>query len=83
MAFPTYQFQGYPAYYPQPVPDQLAQLRQQQTMPMQQMVPPPQPTSNGILWVQGEEGRQGVHGGGRKFRDAHGQRRQCVLYQIG
>lgn len=56
MAFPTYQFQGYPAYYPQPVPDQLAQLRQQQTMPMQQMVPPPQPTSNGILWVQGEEG---------------------------
>lgn len=63
MAFPTYPYQGYqPApYYPGPVPDQLAQLRQGQMQPMQQamqpqMVPQPQPASNGILWVQGEEG---------------------------
>lgn len=62
MAFPTYQYQGYQPnpYYPGPVPDQLAQLRQnQQVQPMAmqpQMVPQPQPASNGILWVQGEEG---------------------------
>lgn len=62
MAFPTYQYQGYQPnpYYPGPVPDQLAQLRQnQQVQPMAmqpQMVPQPQPASNGILRVRGEEG---------------------------
>lgn len=56
---------GYqPGYYGQPVPDQLMQLRQNQQMQnMQQMpmqptmqMPAQQPASNGIIWVQGEEG---------------------------
>lgn len=75
-----YGYGGYPAaggYYAPPVPDQLAQLRQNQfQQPMigqtmqnqpatQQAIQPAapatvslpaQPTSNGILWVQGEEG---------------------------
>ena len=63
MAFPSYQY-GFNPYYPQPIPDQLAQLRQNQQMqampqpmPMQpQIVQQPRPASNGILWVQGEEG---------------------------
>lgn len=58
-----------PNYYPQPMPDQLTQLRQNQ-MPMQPMLPqamvqpatvppatPAQPSvQNGIIWVQGESG---------------------------
>ena len=61
MAYPNYAYSGYPAYYPQPVPDQLAQLRQQQMQ--QQMIPPsvqpmqtnpiqqPAPQNGGINWV--------------------------------
>lgn len=62
MAFNPYAYGGYqPAYYPGPVPDQLAQLRQQQMQP--QMIQPPvqpmqpqpvqQPASQGggINWV--------------------------------
>ena len=58
-------------YYAPPMPDNLAQLRQgntyqpqmQNVQPVQPVQPvqtttptPTQPTSNGILWVQGEEG---------------------------
>lgn len=41
MAFPTYPYGYQPQYYPQPMPDQLSQLRQQQmqTQMMQQPVP--------------------------------------------
>lgn len=61
MAFPTYPYGYQQGMYPPAVPDQLTQLRQQQ-MPPQMMQPPvmpapaPQPASNGIIWVQGEEG---------------------------
>lgn len=65
MAFPTYPY-GYQPYYPPPVPDQLAQLRQNQMPPqmMQQPAPQqmtPQPVqqisgvatqNSGINWVQ-------------------------------
>jgi len=57
---------GYPGNYMPPVPDQLAQLRQnqmqQQTMqPMQvatqpMQAQPQQPDNGGMLWVQGEAG---------------------------
>lgn len=42
MAYPNYPYPGYPTapYYPGPVPDQLAQLRQQQMQ--QTMIPGPQ-----------------------------------------
>lgn len=54
---------GYPSYYPQPfypapVPDQLAQLRQGQYQQPQPMQPPPaQPSSGGncIVWVPGQQ----------------------------
>ena len=57
MAYPNYAYSGYPAYDPQPVPDQLAQLRQQQMVPP--AVPPmqtnqiqqPAPQNGGINWV--------------------------------
>lgn len=62
MAFTTYPYPGYQPYYGQPVPDQLAQLRQQQMQPQmmqpvpQQMQPQPVPApagpqNNGIIWV--------------------------------
>ena len=53
---------GYPQYYPQipyynaqqtAMPDQLAQLRAAQQPMMQQQA---QPSSNGLIWVQGEAG---------------------------
>lgn len=53
---------GYPQYYPQipyynaqqtAMPDQLAQLRAAQQPMMQQTA---QPSSNGLIWVQGEAG---------------------------
>lgn len=62
MAYTPYQYPNYTPYYPQPVPDQLAQLRQtpmQQPM-MQQPAPqqmPPQlmqqagPQNSGMIWV--------------------------------
>lgn len=66
MAF-GYNYGGYPGaggYYAPPVPDQLAQLRQNQMqqplmqpMQTQPMQPQPQQTdNNGIIWVQGEAG---------------------------
>lgn len=45
-----YPYYGNP-YYPQPMQDNLAQLRQQ---PMMQ--PAQQTQSSGVIWVQGEEG---------------------------
>lgn len=68
MGFPNYQYPGYPApqtYYPGPVPDQLAQLRQNQMQtPMMQpqpmqtgmapMNPVPTPQNSGIIWVSGK-----------------------------
>ena len=56
MAYPNYAYSGYPAYYPQPVPDQLAQLRQQQMIqpPVQPMqtnqIQQPAPQNGGINW---------------------------------
>lgn len=46
---------GYTPYYGNPMPDQLAQLRQNPMMqqPIQGM-PQPQTAQNGINWVQGE-----------------------------
>lgn len=62
MAF-AYPYPAYQptSYYPQPVPDQLAQLRQQQMQPMVQQQPQmqpqvPQQETGGIIWVQGEAG---------------------------
>lgn len=70
MAYNPYPYGGYqPVYYPQPVLDQLAQLRQNQQMqpPFPMQVPPAQtpvlssnPTAssvqnNGILWVGGKQ----------------------------
>jgi hypothetical protein len=64
MAYPTYPYPGYQPYYSQPVPDQLAQLRQNQQIPVQpQMMPvqtnagplaPNPPQNNGIIWVNGK-----------------------------
>ncbi len=75
MAFPTYQYPGYQPYYGQPVPDQLAQLRQnqmlQQPVPqqMQPVMPPTQmgtsqiqpaaPQNNGIIWVSSRQEADG------------------------
>lgn len=42
-------------YYPQPMPDNLAQYRQNQMMQSMQPQPPAQSQSS-VLWVQGEEG---------------------------
>ena len=64
MAYPTYPYSGYqpgPGYYPGPVPDQLAQLRQnqmqqpmmqgpqmqQQPQPIQSQLPPANPVAGG------------------------------------
>lgn len=63
-------YPGPGGYYAPPMPDQLAQLRGAQMpmnnqmmantqMPQQQMpapTPTPAPPSNGIIWVQGQEG---------------------------
>lgn len=62
MAFPTYPYPTYPSYYGQPMPDQLAQLRQSPMQPQmipQQMAPQPmqqpaqqaQAQTGGIIWV--------------------------------
>lgn len=56
MPYPYYpQYQ--PGYYPAPVPDQLAQLRQNQFQPMQQpqqFQPQQNPPAPSIVWVQSE-----------------------------
>lgn len=63
MAFNNYGYGGYPGYYPQPMQDQLAQLRSNPAMAQQQQpmqtAQQPQATSNGILWCQGEESAKG------------------------
>lgn len=55
MAFPSYPYGYQPTYYSQPVPDQLAQLRQQQMQPMMQQpvqqIQPPIQQNGGINWV--------------------------------
>ena len=57
MPYPYYpQYQ--PGYYPAPVPDQLAQLRQNQFQPMQQpqqFQPQQNPPASSIVWVQSEQ----------------------------
>lgn len=55
MAYGMYGYQ--PGYYQPPIPDQLAQLRQQY-QPQYQQPPqaPQQQNGNGVLWVQGEAG---------------------------
>lgn len=57
MPYPYYpQYQ--PGYYPAPVPDQLAQLRQNQFQPIQQpqqFQPPQNPPAPSIVWVQSEQ----------------------------
>lgn len=48
-------YNPYPQYYGQPVPDQLAQLRQSGFQPQPQQIPPqqaPQPCE--VVWVSGE-----------------------------
>ncbi|NCE63756.1 hypothetical protein D1159_03975 [Pseudoflavonifractor sp. 524-17] len=69
MAYQPYPYAGYQPtpYYPQPVPDQLAQLRQNQMQqmqpqmmqqPIQSMQPSTQPTapqSGGINWVNSKQ----------------------------
>lgn len=47
----------YPSYTPQPVPDQLAQMRG--AMPYQPAAQQMQQQGNGVLWVQGEAGARG------------------------
>ena len=58
MAFNPYGYQN--PYYPQPMPDNLAQLRQAQMPPpmMQQPMPQSQPTG-GVQWVSGEQEARG------------------------
>lgn len=48
-------YNPYPQYYGQPVPDQLAQLRQGGFQPQPQQIPPQQtPQSCEVVWVSGE-----------------------------
>ena len=54
--YPGGAYPGYPQ--PQPMPDQLAMLRQQQYQPQQMPQMMPQPDC-GIIWVQGEAGARG------------------------
>lgn len=60
MAYPNFYNPYQQPYYQQPMPDQLAQLRQNQFQQPQMQQPPQmqtqQPSSSGIIWVQGEEG---------------------------
>lgn len=51
-----YPYGGYYSGMGQPMPDQLAQLRQGYAPQMQQ---PQQQASNGLIWVQGEAGARG------------------------
>lgn len=64
MAYPTYSYPGYQPYYPQAVPDQLAQLRQNQQIPAQPQMMTVQtnmgpissnaPQNNGIICTNGK-----------------------------
>ena len=58
MPYQYYPPQYQPGYYPAPVPDQLAQLRQNQFQPMQQpqqFQPQQNPPAPSIVWVQSEQ----------------------------
>lgn len=53
MAYTPYGWQN--PYYTQPMPDNLAQLRQQQMPPMMAPQPPQNPVAqSGVQWVSGE-----------------------------
>lgn len=60
MGYPYFSNPYQQPYYQPPVPDQLAQLRQNQFQPPQmqppQQIPAQQSAPNPIIWVQGEEG---------------------------
>lgn len=51
--YPNQPYQAYAPYYTQPMPDQLAQLRQNPMM-QQPVVGQTQQQNTGIIWVQGE-----------------------------
>lgn len=54
MAYTPYGWQN--SYYAQPMPDNLAQLRQQQMPPMMAPQPPQNPVAqSGVQWVSGEQ----------------------------
>lgn len=54
MAYTPYGWQN--PYYAQPIPDNLAQLRQQQMPPMMAPQPPQNPVAqSGVQWVSGEQ----------------------------
>lgn len=54
MAYTPYGWQN--PYYTQPMPDNLAQLRQQQMPPMMAPQPPQNPVAqSGVQWVSGEQ----------------------------
>ena len=54
MAYTPYGWQN--PYYAQPMPDNLAQLRQQQMPPMMAPQPPQNPVAqSGVQWVSGEQ----------------------------
>lgn len=54
MAYTPYGWQN--PYYAQPMPDNLAQLRQQQMPPMMASQPPQNPVAqSGVQWVSGEQ----------------------------
>lgn len=58
MLYQYYPPQYQPGYYPAPVPDQLAQLRQNQFQPIQQpqqFQPQQNPPAPSIVWVQSEQ----------------------------
>ena len=58
MPYQYYPPQYQPGYYPAPVPDQLAQLRQNQFQPIQQpqqFQPQQNPPAPSIVWVQSEQ----------------------------
>lgn len=58
MPYQYYPPQYQPGYYPAPVPDQLAQLRQNQFQPIQQpqqFQPQQNPPASSIVWVQSEQ----------------------------
>lgn len=57
MAYTPYGWQN--PYYAQPMPDNLAQLRQQQMPPMMAPQPPQNPMAqSGVQWVSGEQEAQ-------------------------
>ena len=55
-------YNPYPQFYGQPMPDQLAQLRQGVFQPPQQQMPTQQTTQScEVVWVSGEGEWIGIH----------------------